>query len=234
VGGERERRHRLGGFGVSLSWSWHVAGQVLPKLLPGLVVTVEATLIGSAIAMVLGLLLAIGRRSSNPLVSMPIGAVIEFVRSTPLLIQLYFLFFVLPDLGITLAPLTAGVIGLGLHYATYTSETYRAGIEGVPRGQWEAARALNLSARRTWLGVVLPQAIPAVLPPLGNYVNGMFKDSVLLSTITVVELLGKAQDYGSLTFHYLEPFTEVGILFLLVSYPASLAVRRLEKRLARK
>jgi polar amino acid transport system permease protein len=219
---------------VGLSWNWHVAGQVFPKLLPGLVITVEATLLGSAIAMVLGLLLAIGRRSPRTVVSLPIGALVEFVRSTPLLVQLYFLFFVLPSIGITLAPLTAGVIGLGLHYATYTSETYRAGIEGVPRGQWEAARALNFSARRTWLGVVLPQAIPAVLPPLGNYVNAMFKDSVLLSTITVVELLGKAQDYGALTFHYIEPITEVGILFLLVSYPASLAVRRLERRLASK
>jgi polar amino acid transport system permease protein len=104
----------------------------------------------------------------------------------------------------------------------------------VPRGQWEAARALNLSARRTWVGVVLPQAIPAVLPPLGNYVNAMFKDSVLLSTITVLELLGKAEDIGAQYYKFLEPYTEVGLLFLLVSYPASLAVRRLEKRLARK
>ena len=219
---------------AAVTWDWHFAGQILPKLLPGLLITVEATMIGSAIAMVLGLLLAIGRRSPRLWVSLPIGAAIEFIRSTPLLIQLYFLFFVLPDAGLTLAPLVAGVIGLGLHYATYTSETYRAGIEGVPRGQWEAARALNLSARRTWVGVVLPQAIPAVLPPLGNYVNAMFKDSVLLSTITVLELLGKAEDIGAQYYKFLEPYTEVGLLFLLVSYPASLAVRRLEKRLARK
>lgn len=216
------------------TWDWNFAGHILPQLLRAGLVTLEATLIGSAIAMVLGLLLAIGRRSHNRLISWPIAWLVEFIRSTPLLIQLYFLYFVLPNLGITLGALTAGVIGLGLHYATYTSESYRAGIESVPRGQWEAARALNLSTRRTWMGVVLPQAIPAVIPALGNYVNGMFKDSVLLSAITVVELLGKARDIGSLTFRYTEPVTEVGLIFLVISVTASLLISRLEARLARK
>jgi polar amino acid transport system permease protein len=217
-----------------MNWDWQFAGHIFPQLLRALVVTVEATLLGSAIAMVLGLLLAIGRRSHNRLVSWPIAWFVEFIRSTPLLVQLYFLFFVLPDLGVTLGPLTAGVIGLGLHYATYTSETYRAGIESVPRGQWEAARALNLSTRRTWVGIVLPQAIPAVIPALGNYVNAMFKDTPLLSAITVIELLGKAQQIGAQTFRYLEPVTEVGLLFLVVSLTVAMLVRRLETRLARK
>jgi polar amino acid transport system permease protein len=217
-----------------VNWDWGYAGHIFPQLLQGLEVTVKATLIGSVIAMLLGLLLAIGRRSRHRLVSWPIAWFVEFIRSTPLLIQLYFLFFVLPNLGITLGALTAGVIGLGLHYATYTSETYRAGIESVPRGQWEAARALNLSTRRTWIGVILPQAIPAVVPALGNYVNAMFKDSALLSAITVIELLGKAQDIGAQSFRYLEPITEVGVLFLVVSLTAALLVRRLEARLARK
>lgn len=217
-----------------MNWDWHFAGQVFPQLLSALVVTIEATLLGSALALILGLLLAIGRRSRNPLVSWPIASFVEFIRSTPLLVQLYFLFFVLPDLGVTLGPLTAGVIGLGLHYATYTSETYRAGIESVPRGQWEAARALNLSTRRTWVGVVLPQAIPAVIPALGNYVNAMFKDTPLLSAITVIELLGKAQAIGAQTFRYLEPVTLVGLFFLVLSLTAAALVRRLEARLARK
>lgn len=217
-----------------MNWDWSFAGHVFPQLLPGLKITVEATLMGSGIALVLGLLLAIGRRSRHRFLSWPIAWLVEFIRSTPLLIQLYFLFFVLPNLGITLGPLTAGVIGLGLHYATYMSETYRAGIESVPRGQWEAARALNLSTRRTWIGIVLPQAIPAVIPALGNYVNAMFKDSALLSAITVIELLGKAQNIGAEQFRYLEPITEVGVLFLAVSLTAALLVRRLEARLARK
>jgi polar amino acid transport system permease protein len=216
-----------------VTWSWSYAGHIFPQLLAGLKITVEATLMGSGIALVLGLLLAIGRRSHHRWMSWPIAWLVEFIRSTPLLIQLYFLFFVLPNMGITLAPLTAGVLGLGLHYATYTSETYRAGIEGVPKGQWEAARALNLSTRRTWIGVVLPQAIPAVIPALGNYVNAMFKDTPLLSAITVIELLGKAEDLGAQSFRYLEPITEVGAMFLVVSLTASLLVRRLEVRLAR-
>lgn len=217
-----------------MNWSWDFVWQILPDLLKALEITVEATLIGSAIAMVVGLLLAIGRRSSNRLISWPVATFVEVIRSTPLLVQLYFLFFVLPDLGITLGPLLAGVIGLGLHYSTYTSEVYRAGIEGVPRGQWEAATALNLPARRTWLGVVLPQAIPKVVPALGNYVNGMFKDTPLLSAITVVELLNEAHAIGNRSFEYLEPITLVGVLFFVVSYPTSLLVRRLEARLAPK
>jgi polar amino acid transport system permease protein len=217
-----------------MNWDWHFAGQVFPQLLSALVITIEATLLGSALALVLGLLLAIARRSRHRFVSLPIASFIEFIRSTPLLIQLYFLFFVLPDLGIVLGPLTAGVIGLGVHYATYMSETYRAGIESVPRGQWEAARALNLSTRRTWIGVVLPQAIPAVIPALGNYINAMFKDTPLLSAITVIELLGKAQAIGAQTFRYLEPVTEVGMFFLVLSLTAAWLIRRLENRLARK
>lgn len=217
-----------------MNWQWHTAGDVFPQLLSALVVTIEATLLGSALALILGLLLAIGRRSRHRFVSWPIASFIEFIRSTPLLIQLYFLFFVLPDLGIVLGPLTAGVIGLGVHYATYMSETYRAGIESVPRGQWEAARALNLSTRRTWVGVVLPQAIPAVIPALGNYINAMFKDTPLLSAITVTEMLGKALSYGSLNFRYLEPITEVGAIFLVLSLTAAALIRRLENRLARK
>ena len=94
-------------------------------------------------------------------VARPVGFVAEFIRGTPLLVQLYFLFYVLPDLGILLSPLVAGVIGLGLHYGTYTSEVYRAGIDNVPRGQWEAAKACNLTRTQTWRHIILPQAIAA-------------------------------------------------------------------------
>ena len=217
-----------------MTWDWSFAWEILPDLLKALRITVEATIFGSLIAMTLGLLLAIGRRSHNRLISWPIAGFIEFIRSTPLLVQLYFLFFVMPQIGITLGPLLAGVIGLGLHYSTYASEVYRAGIEGVPRGQWEAARALNMPVRRTWTSVILPQAIPKVVPALGNYVNGMFKDTPLLSAITVIELLNEAHAIGAQTFRYLEPITLVGLLFFLVSYPTALLVRRLEARLAAK
>src|SRR5690606_13471664 len=101
--------------------------------------------------------------------AVPVAGFVEFVRSTPLLIQLYFLYYVLPDYGLSLSPFATGVIALGVHYACYTAEVYRAGIEAVPRGQWEAARALNLSPAATWRHVILPQAVPATLPMLGNY-----------------------------------------------------------------
>jgi polar amino acid transport system permease protein len=139
---------------------------------------------------------------------------------------------VLPSWGITLGPLTAGVIGLGVHYSTYTSEVYRAGIEDVPRGQWEACTALNLPRHRVWLGVILPQAIRKVVPTLGNYLIAMFKDSPLLLAINVVELLGAAYQEGAQTLKFLEPITMVGLLFVIVSVLSSIVVRRLERRYA--
>lgn len=214
-----------------MTWDWSFAAEVLPRLLSALGTTVSATLVGSAVALVLGLVLALLGRAPSAVVRGVTRAVVEFVRSTPLLVQLYFLFFVLPVYGIRLSAFVTGVLGLGIHYAAYTSEVYRAGIEGVPRGQWEAATALNLPRPRVWLGVVLPQAIPNVVPALGNYVIAMFKDTVLLSAITLADMLYVAQSIGSQTFRYLEPFTLVGLLFLLLSYPSSILVRTLERRL---
>lgn len=182
--------------------------------------------------MLLGLALAIGKRSSSRMISVPIRWATEFVRRTPLLVQLYFLFFILPDMGILLSPLMAGVLGLGIHYSAYTSEVYRAGIENVPRSQWEAAKAVNLSPVQAWLHIVIPQAIPPMVPALGNYVVMMFKETPLLSVITVVELMNSASIIARSTFRYLEPFTLVGIFFLAISIPAVVCLRLLERRLA--
>ena len=213
-------------------WSWEFAWEILPALLEGLWVTVQATLVGISVALVLGLVFALLRRSPRRVVSWPTAFVIEFIRSTPLLVQLFFLFIVLPDLGILLGGFTAGVIGLGVHFGAYTSESYRAGIENVPRGQWEAATALNLSPFTTWTRVILPQAIPTVIPALGNYLVAMFKDAPLLSSITVIGVLGAANRIQSQTFRGLEAFTLAGVLFLAVSVPAAILVRYLEKRYA--
>jgi polar amino acid transport system permease protein len=155
---------------------------------------------------------------------------VEGIRSTPLLIQLYFLFFVLPDLGVTLSPLVTGMIGLGVHYSCYMAEVFRSGIEAVPRGQWEAAVALGMPRGHTWRAVILPQAIPRVVPALGNYVIAMFKDTPLLAAISVAELLEAAKVIGAENFRYLEPLTLVGAIFLVLSLAASGVVRLLEKR----
>ncbi|MGE8656289.1 MAG: ectoine/hydroxyectoine ABC transporter permease subunit EhuD [Achromobacter sp.] len=207
--------------------------EILPTLGSALVITIQATVLGMLVAVTLGLALALLRRSRLALVSLPTAFVIEFVRSTPLLVQMYFLFYVLPLTGVQMSPLTTGIVALGLHYATYCAEVYRAGIEAVPRGQLEAARALNMSPWRTAVGVVLPQAIPPVVPALGNYLVAMFKDTPLLSAITVVELLQQSKMIGATTFRYTEPLTLVGVLFLALSLIAAWGVRGLEARLQR-
>ena len=215
-----------------MTWDWSFAWGILPELLEGLAVTVQITLIGSAIAMVLGLVIAVVRHSKLPVISALVGGLVQFIRGTPLLVQAFFLFYVFPSYGLTLPALTTGIIAIGIHYSAYAAEAYRAGIESVPRGQWEAATALSLSPRRRWTGVVLPQAIRAVIPSLGNYVIAMFKDSAILAAITVVEVLNTAQAIGSDSFRYLEPLTLAALLYLLVSYPAAKLIRRLEHRLA--
>ena len=213
-----------------MEWDWAVAMNVLPRLWAGLLVTVQATLVGAVIAYVLGLLLAILKMSGNRLVRGLTYWSSEFIRRTPLLVQLYFLFYVLPDAGIFLSPFVAGVIGIGLHFSTYTSEVFRAGIESVPKGQWEAAKALNYNPLQTWKNVILPQAIPPMVPPLANYLITMFKETPLLAAITVVELFNAANIYSNSHYKYLEPMTLVGVFFLLVSVPSAIIAMKLEKR----
>lgn len=216
--------------GLEKKWDWEVFWDFLPTVADGLWLTVRATLVGITIGMILGLILALLRRSKRWYVRWPTVFVIEFIRSTPLLVQLFFIFFVLPSFGLTLSPFNALVIGLGIHYGTYTSESYRAGIESVGRGQWEASVALNLPRRTTWTSVVLPQAIPTVIPALGNYLVAMLKDAPLGSAISVIGVLAAAKGLASTTFRTVEAYTLVGILFLAVSIPAAIFVRKLEKK----
>ncbi|MEU6118004.1 ectoine/hydroxyectoine ABC transporter permease subunit EhuD [Streptomyces sp. NPDC047117] len=216
-----------------MKWDWNAVGDFMPMFWHGLLVTLEALALGSLIAFALGLVWAMAQRSEHAVVRWPVVGVTEFIRNTPLLVQLFFLFYVLPEWGITLSALTTGVIGLGLHYSTYTAEVYRAGIDGVPVGQWEAATALSLPRTRTWGAVILPQAIRRVVPALGNYVVAMLKDTPMIFVIGVLEMLGEARQFSSQTFHTIEPYTIVGIAFIVIAYPASLLLRALERRLVR-
>lgn len=213
-------------------WNWEYAAEILPVLLEHFVrYSLVATLLGSALAAVLGLVFAIVRYVRVPVLAPLTTGFIEFVRSTPLLVQLFFLFYVLPGFGITMSPLVTGVLALGVHYACYYAEVYRAGIDGVPKGQWEATTALSIPARFTWQHVVLPQALRRVLPALGNYAVSMFKETPFLALITVPELVQTASSLGSRNFRYIEPFTIAGLIFLLASYPTALALRKMENRL---
>lgn len=207
--------------------------EILPLLLRASIVTVQATFVAFGIAVTVGLLFALVRRSGPAWARWPVSAFIEFVRSTPLLVQLYFLYFVMPQFGVTLSPFVTGVLGLGLHYSCYTAEVYRAGLEAVPKGQWEAAVAVNYSPAQTYFRLILPQAIPPVVPPLGNYLIAMFKDTPLLAAITLVELMYTANLIASEKFLYVEPMTLVGLMFLAMSLVAAYLLRRLERVLQR-
>jgi polar amino acid transport system permease protein len=213
-----------------MEWSWQVVYEVLPSMLDGLIVTVQASLVGALLAYVIGLFLALLKMSKTWIIAKTSYWVSECIRRTPLLVQLYFLFYVLPDFGIFLSPFVAGVIGLGIHFSTYTSEVYRAGIENVPKGQWEASRALNYNAYQTMRHVILPQAIPPMIPPLANYLITMFKETPLLSAITVVELFNAANIFSNSHYKYLEPMTLVGLFFLIISIPAAYAAMKLEQK----
>ncbi len=212
-------------------FDWQFAWEILPDLLRASLYTIGITLVGFAIALVLGLALAVLRRSRLPALSWPAAALIEFIRSTPLLIQLYFLFYVVPEYGITMSALTTGIVGIALHYSCYVAEVYRAGLNSVPSGQWEAAKALSLSPLDAYRDIVLPQAIRPIVPALGNYLIAMFKDTPVLSAITVVELMLQAKNIGSQTFRYIEPITMAGLFFLVISVSVALLVRRLETHL---
>jgi polar amino acid transport system permease protein len=216
-----------------VKWDWNAVSEFMPYFWDGLKVTLQVLVLGSLISFVLGLVWTLLMRTPTRWVRWPVGVVTEFVRDTPLLVQLFFLFYVLPEWGLTFSALTTGVFAIGLHYSTYTMQVYRAGIEAVPVGQWEAATALNLPVRRTWTAVILPQAIRRVVPALGNYVIAMLKDTPILMAITVLELMGQARLFSQDHYQFTEPITVIGVAFILISYPASLLIRALERRLVR-
>jgi polar amino acid transport system permease protein len=203
-------------------------GHVAPLLLRASIVTFEATALGTVIAASVGLLIDLLRRTHSTLIRYAADAFVLFVRNTPLLIQIFFLFYILPLYGVRLPAFLAGSLALGLHYSTYMAEVYRAGIDAVPRSQWEAAYSLSMTPSLTWRRIILPQAIRPVIPPLGNYMVAMLKDTPLLSTIGVLELLGTALSEAGRTYRYYEPMTLVGAIFLALSLISSFFVARLE------
>ncbi|HWK59844.1 MAG TPA: ectoine/hydroxyectoine ABC transporter permease subunit EhuD [Eoetvoesiella sp.] len=213
--------------------TWAFAWSILPMLLRGLLVTIQATVLGFVVAAILGLVLAALKGSRLRPVSWLARAVSEFIRDTPLLVQLFFLYYVLPDYGVVLPAFLTGALALGIQYSAYTSEVYRAGLESVLKGQIEAARALDLSPARIFAAIVLPQAIPRIIPALGNYLISIMKDVPVLSVVSVLELLNVAKIIGDRTFNYLVPLTMVGALYLILTLIASAGVRYLDARLPR-
>jgi len=214
---------------MNAEWRWDFAYQILPKMLWATLNTIMAAGIGYAIAIVVGLIFLVGQRTPFKVVNIIVREIIEFIRSTPLLIQLFFLYFVGPQFGIILSAWVTAMITIGLHFGTYLSEVYRGALEGVPKTQWEACRALNFTTLYTYRRIVLPQAFPIAIPGMGNYLVGIFKDTPLLSTIGVAELFHAATSVGGENYRYLEPYTMVGVIFLVLSIPAAIGIRKLER-----
>jgi polar amino acid transport system permease protein len=209
-------------------WKWNFTFQILPRLLEATVNTLIAAGFGYLIALIIGLIFALAQRTRFALLTVLVREFVEFVRSTPLVLQIFFVFYVGPQFGIRLSPWTAGMIAIGLHYASYLSEVYRAGLDSVPQGQWEACISLGLSVKRTYYKIIIPQAIPTVIPGLGNYLVGIFKDTPMLSVIGVMELFHAATSIGAETYRFLEPYTLVGVIFLAISLPVAMFMRRFE------
>lgn len=210
-------------------WSWEAAAEVTAELIPIFIkTTLLITLVGTVIAAVAGLVLAVATQALPRPVAAVLRWVMDVIRMTPLIVQLMFVGFLVPA---TWDLLWVGTVVIGVHYAMYMAESYIAGIASVDKGQWEASRALSLSRARTWRAVVLPQALRATLPSLGNWAISMFKDTPFLFALYVVEMVTAAQQYGASTFRYNEAFTIAGLIFLGASLVTAVAVRKLEKSL---
>nr|WP_319247588.1 ectoine/hydroxyectoine ABC transporter permease subunit EhuD [uncultured Celeribacter sp.] len=219
---------------MGFNWKWDFTWEILPRLLEATLNTLIAAGAGYAIAVVLGMVLALAQRTPFRGVTFVVREFVEFIRSTPLILQIFFVYYVGPQFGIRLGPWTAGMIAIGLHYSAYLSEVYRGGLDSVPKGQWEACTALNMSTRKTYMRVIIPQAIPPALAGMGNYLVGIFKDTPMLSVIGVAELMHTANAIGSESYRFLEPYTLVGVIFLAISLPTAALIRSFETYVRRK
>lgn len=211
---------------------WSVLGENAGLLLGGLLVTIEVAIAGFVLAMAIGLLVAVLRAAPSAALRRIGTAYVETIRNIPLLVQIFFFFFGLPSLGIRLSGFACGVIGLGIYTAAFVAEALRAGILAVPKGQLEAAQASGMSYFLAMRLVVLPQAVAAAIPPLGNTTINMIKNTALVGTIAVDDILHVADTIGSRTFAYPTAYLGSALLYLLLTIPTAAAVNALEKRLA--
>jgi polar amino acid transport system permease protein len=208
--------------------------EFLPILLTGVKLTVQVTVGSLAVATVLGLVWALMRVSGITWLANTARLIVNVIRGIPIIVQLFYIYFVLPDFGITLSALQAAIIGLGIAYSAYQSENFRAGIEAIDHGQVEAAQSIGMGWGLMMRRVVLPQAVRIVLPPYGNTMIMMLKDSSQASTITVAELALQGKLIASATFQNSTVFTLVALLYLTMSIPLIVLVGWLERRFGRK
>ncbi len=194
--------------------------------------TVQLTIISVGIGVIIGIFGGIARVSKNPILLIPSTIYVEVIRGTPLLAQLFIVYFGLPSLGINLPPFTAAVIAMGINSGAYVTEIFRGGIQSIERGQMEAARSLGLSYLQAMRYIILPQAFRRILPPLGNEFIAMLKDSSLASTIAIAELMRVGREITSRTFRSFEVLAIVALMYLAITLPLSLIVRYTERRMS--
>jgi polar amino acid transport system permease protein len=206
------------------------ATEFLPILLQGVGLTILVTVGSLVLSTILGLVWALMRVSGLRPLSLLSGGVINLIRGIPIIVLLFYLYFVMPDFGIALTALQAAILGLGIAYSAYQAENFRAGIEAIDKGQIEAAQTIGMGWWLTMRRVILPQAVRIVLPPYGNIMIMLLKDSSQASTITVAELALQGKLIASSTFKNTSVFTLVALMYLTMSIPLILLVRHLEKK----
>jgi putative glutamine transport system permease protein len=212
---------------------WSVLGENAGLLAQGLLVTLEVSVLALVLALALGVLVATLRVSPSRALRRAGTAYVEFLRNIPLLVQLFFLFFALPSVGVRLDAFVCGVLALGVYTSAFVAEAIRSGIAAVPAGQLEAGLSSGMGYATAMRLIVLPQAVAKTIPPLGNTALNLIKNSSLVSTVSVLDVLGTANLIGARSFQYVPMFAGAAICYLILTLPTALAVNRLEQRYAR-
>ncbi|MCM3153743.1 MULTISPECIES: amino acid ABC transporter permease [Priestia] len=206
------------------------AREFAPRFLEGTVITVELTIISLILSLIIGLAVALGKITPNKFINKVCGIYISIVRGTPLLVQMMYVYFVFPDLGLSLSAFQAAIVALSINESAYLAETFRAGIKSIPKGQMEAAKAIGMNYSLSMRRIILPQAIKNVIPAIGNSAIVLIKNSSLAAVITVTELMHEGNLLASSTYQNIQIFTMIGIIYWALHYPLAILVDYLEKR----
>ena len=223
--------HRLRRHGVLDIVQWKVVAGWMPELLSAALLTLQLTAMSFAVALAIGVVVGT-LRSRTRWISHVLAAYVEFFRGTPLLVQLFFIYYGLAQVGVVMPGLVAAVIGLGLNGGAYISEIVRGTLAGIDRGQYDAAHALGMNWFTTLLWVVMPQALRVATPPLVNSFSSMLKDTSLVSLLAITEMMNIANQVYSRTFRAFEIFSVVALMYFAMTLVISIASRALERRLA--
>jgi polar amino acid transport system permease protein len=215
-----------------VDFDFDFAIEIVPVILSALETTLVVTCLSCAGASLLGFLLAILLRS-NPYVALPTRFVIDAIRSTPVLVQIYFIYFVLPRYGVSLPSFVVGVLSLSIYYSGYLAEVFKGGIDSLPRGQYDGGTSLGFTRFQVFALIIGPQVVRNVAPTLGTYFISILKATPYLEVIAVNEILGQAMDISSQTFRYAEPVSVAGIIYLVLALSIAQLIGWLERRMSR-